>query len=59
MQHDYAGADAPIPTIKIKSADTESGFVIINAHDRRPEHELYVEPKATKAINAAVIGNLK
>ena len=41
--------EAAIPTVKVKSADTESGFVIINESDLNDTHELYVDPVAAPA----------
>ena len=50
---DMNSGDGTIPTIKVKSADTESGFVIINAHDLTDKHELFAEPEAGKPSGKA------
>lgn len=38
-----------VPTVKVKSADTESGFIIINAADLTADHELHVDLVAAPA----------
>lgn len=38
------GPNATVKTVRVKSTDTESGFIVINESDFKPtEHELFVE----------------
>lgn len=44
-----------LPTVKVRSADTDAGFIIINAADLTDDHELFIKPGA----GPARAGNLK